>query len=167
MASETDIYARGFMTAKELERFFDKVATEANTGCWLWMGIIRKGYGRVTQAQKHFSAHKVMYLHMGGVIPEGQELDHLCDTPSCVNPDHLRPVTHPENVRRGKGAAGDHFRRTHCKKGHPLSGDNLLRDRRGRHCRECERRRALAHYYQHHDKILQRQRLRYSESRAR
>lgn len=46
-------------------------------------------------------AHQVFYeLHVGP-IPRGLELDHLCQNPSCVNPAHLEPVTHAENVRRG------------------------------------------------------------------
>lgn len=42
-----------------------------------------------------------MYEMMVGKIPEGFELDHLCRTRSCVRPDHLEPVTHAENMRRG------------------------------------------------------------------
>lgn len=38
-----------------------------------------------------------------GPITDGLELDHLCNVPSCVNPDHLEPVTHAENMRCIRG----------------------------------------------------------------
>jgi hypothetical protein len=33
-------------------------------------------------------------------IPDGLTLDHLCRNKSCVNPDHLEPVTREENTVR-------------------------------------------------------------------
>ena len=37
------------------------------------------------------------------------ELDHLCRTPACVNPEHLESVTHRENTARGRsGVIGAH-----------------------------------------------------------
>jgi len=46
-------------------------------------------------------AHKFAYQAIIGPIPPGRELDHLCDNKLCVNPSHLEPVTHQENVIRG------------------------------------------------------------------
>lgn len=42
-----------------------------------------------------------------------------------MNPDHLDPVTNRENILRGEGPPAQNSRRTHCKYGHKLSGDNL------------------------------------------
>jgi len=42
-----------------------------------------------------------MYEYFKGPVPDGLELDHLCRVRSCCNPDHLEPVTHKENIRRG------------------------------------------------------------------
>lgn len=41
------------------------------------------------------------WIEKNGPVPEGMELDHLCRNRWCINPDHLEPVTHAENVRRG------------------------------------------------------------------
>jgi hypothetical protein len=40
---------------------------------------------------------------IGGIEPGPLDalLNHLCQTPSCVNPNHLEAVAHSENVRRG------------------------------------------------------------------
>ncbi len=71
------------------------------TGCWLWNhSLFRNGYARLG---KHI-AHRVVYEHYKGPIPEGMDLDHLCRVKRCVNPDHLEPVTEADNVRRGVSA---------------------------------------------------------------
>lgn len=45
-------------------------------------------------------AHRVAYELWVGPIPEGMELDHRCKVRACINPAHLEPVTHAENMRR-------------------------------------------------------------------
>ena len=72
-------------------------------------------------------AHRVVF-QMLRHDPVGFELDHLCRVPRCVNPEHLEPVTHAENMRRGiGGAVTKQFYAQHlwCPKGHPLFGANL------------------------------------------
>lgn len=80
----------------------DKVAPEPNTGCWLWLGALSaKGYARFhDRSYIVVWAHRWAYVHFRGRIPKGKHLDHLCRVPSCVNPDHLEPVTVKENNRR-------------------------------------------------------------------
>lgn len=149
----TDLYARGLMTAKELKRFFGYVLPEPNTGCWLWIGSRQnKGYGVfwLASAQKQVLAHRLFYLQAGCLIPSGCELHHLCETPVCVNPDHLEPVTHRENLRRGSGWSGKNAQKSHCLKGHPYSVENTYSAPSrpvNRHCKECNRIRAATHYY--------------------
>lgn len=72
------------------------------TPCWLWdMHLNEKGYGKIRSGGEHTGAHRYHYEMAKGPIPEGMVLDHLCRNRSCVNPDHLEPVTFTENIRRG------------------------------------------------------------------
>ncbi len=77
--------------------------TGYETDCWLWQLCKDKdGYGTVGVASgKMALAHRAYYEERFGPVPEGKELDHLCRVRACVNPEHLEPVTHHENLRRG------------------------------------------------------------------
>lgn len=73
--------------------------------CWIWNGRPNnKGYGSVTIAGRSQYAHRAMYEQEVGLIPSGLELDHLCRVTICVRPEHLDPVKHAVNLRRGAGA---------------------------------------------------------------
>ena len=75
---------------------------DSDSGCWIWIaGKSTAGYGGLRIDGKDYLAHRFMYEKLVGPIPVGMSLDHLCRNPSCVNPEHLEPVTHQENVRRG------------------------------------------------------------------
>lgn len=70
------------------------------TPCWIWkLSCSGNGYGSTKVAGKTQSAHVVYYEHMYGRIPAGMELHHMCKTPSCVNPMHLKPLTIAEHNR--------------------------------------------------------------------
>lgn len=70
--------------------------------CWIWQGdIAPHGYGRLCVHNKQVYAHRWMYEQWVGPIPPDRELDHLCEVTECVNPAHLEPVIHAENIRRG------------------------------------------------------------------
>lgn len=86
-----------------------------NIDCWLWAGSIsQKGYGTLRVDGKNKLAHRVLYEAWVAPIPEGLEPDHLCEVKACINPDHIEPVTHQENIRRGMAKKTQ----THCKNGH-------------------------------------------------
>jgi len=71
--------------------------------CWNWgKPCFPQGYGILYTAPRKFSpAHRWVYEHLIGPVPEGKEIDHLCRNRNCVNPEHLEPVTHRENTIRG------------------------------------------------------------------
>jgi len=113
-------------------------------GCWLWQGRVNAdGYGIYSGK----SAHRLAFALLGGDIPDGTEIDHLCRTRNCVNPKHMEAVTHLENVRRADFSSRPETvlslrqrAKTHCPQGHPYAGENLrVNASGGRVCRECER----------------------------
>lgn len=121
-------------------RFFPKVQLQDN-GCATWQATKNGvGYGVIWDAkqQKKVYAHRWSYEYFIGPIPEGWEIDHLCRNRACVNPDHLEAVTHRENILRGTAPPAVNINKTHCPKGHALSGANLKRKPNGhRECRTC------------------------------
>ncbi len=126
------------------ERFWSKV--DPSGDCWVWTSTqYVDGYGKFwSRTPPHgVRAHRYAYEALVGPIPEGLSLDHLCRNRACVNPDHLEPVTNRENLRRSPIApATVNANRTHCQRGHPLSGDNVrIRKQGWRLCLECERQR--------------------------
>ena len=114
---------------------------EKGSDCWAWRGDhTAHGYGRITHKGKTYRAHRVVYEHFVGPIPEGLVIDHLCRNHGCVNPAHLEPVTNRVNVVvRGRTVTAANARKTHCKRGHTFDDTNTRRRRNGsRACRRCE-----------------------------
>lgn len=121
-----------------LQRFMEKVEMVTESGCWIWMGCgIRAGYGQLVIQGRMQLAHRVSYELFVDKIPQGLSLDHLCRTPSCVNPRHLEPVTARENTRRGAGPASANAKKAACLRGHLFDDENTLLIRGNRHCRKC------------------------------
>lgn len=81
-----------------------KYIVDAN-GCWLWQGSLdEKGYGTLKRGGKVWRAYKYFYVQKYGLVSDGLELAHKKDCPrKCCNPDHVRPITHKQNLREGKG----------------------------------------------------------------
>ena len=113
-------------------RFLSKVSTD----CWSWTGRPNSdGYGTFYETPTtKWLAHRWAYVQANGPIPDGYEIDHLCNVPICVRPDHLEAVS-PEqnNARRAQ-------RRDSCKRGHPYAIHGGIRKGNGRrYCKECHR----------------------------
>lgn len=109
--------------------------------CWLWTGSLNdRGYGDFRVGAKMERAHRAVYHYLVGVEPpEHLVANHLCKIRNCVNPDHIEFVTQKENVHYSYSPAGINARKTHCKRGHELAGDNLyVKPTGSRVCRACK-----------------------------
>lgn len=133
-----------------------------STPCWIWQGCVNeKGYARDKLPplyDRTRAVHRASYEAYVEPIPEGLQIDHLCCVTSCVNPDHLEPVTQEENLRRQaeRTGLGDKDRprpakkyrprvpKTRCSRGHEYTPENTKLAVNGggytiRLCRTCLR----------------------------
>lgn len=112
--------------------------------CRVWLRSKAKGYGTLHVDGAMRQAHGVSYETFVGTIPAGCELDHLCRNRSCINPAHLEPVTHRENVLRGASPTAENAAKTHCPQGHAYVGDNVRIEKLTgwRTCRVCDRQKS-------------------------
>jgi len=124
-------------------RLLEYSQPEPNSGCWLWTHSLNiHGYAQVTIKGGMAIAHRLAYKIWIGPVPEGAVLHHRCHTRSCINPDHLEPMTQRQHVKLADCPTTINANKTVCLAGHPLEGANLRIRRNGdRICRECHRRR--------------------------
>lgn len=125
------------------EKLYAGFVPEPTTGCWLWFknagkhghGLLRHGSGSA------FLAHRVSWEIHRGPIPKGLFVCHKCDTPQCINPDHLFTGTPRDNTRdmMNKGRSRFPQKKTHCKNGHLFSNENVVKMNASRRCKICLR----------------------------
>lgn len=91
------------------QRFWAKV--DKTKSCWNWRGSTCGGYGTVRMNMRRVLAHRAAWKLTFGDIPNGMQVLHHCDHPSCVNPAHLFLGTQTDNLRdmskKGRGRTGD------------------------------------------------------------
>jgi hypothetical protein len=124
------------------ERFWPKV--ERSDGCWQWVGHkTPRGYGIIRIAGSTELAHRIAYALSEGGIPANLDVHHLCHNPGCVNPSHMVLMTTGDHFKLSlpaihQKARDGHLLHPFCKRGHPMSGDNLsLRANGTRRCKAC------------------------------
>lgn len=139
----------------DTERFFARVERRDSAQCWWWTGAIQvdTNYpvmrlpGR-NQAMSRF-AWEVAYLR--GPIPAGfiitraeHDWEDCSPGPDCVhrlcmNPDHMR-LERKSTVDAERMRSIVNVTKTVCRRGHPLTDDNVVwisRSRNKRMCRIC------------------------------
>jgi hypothetical protein len=129
------------LTERQLSNFWRHVTRGA--GCWIWNGSKdSRGYGRLRiprGAGTGFTgAHRFAYALAGNDLPSDLVLDHLCDTPECVRPDHMNPTTQRDNLARSSiTLSGKSLKRTHFPCGHEITEEQILWEGTTRRCAPC------------------------------
>ncbi len=99
--------------------------TKEVDGCWIWQRAANnKGYGVCAVGRGMRLAHRMAYAIVHGPIPTGISVLHHCDTPLCINPDHLFLGTQMDNVHDAmqKGRHKNPPLNAHYRKSNPQRG---------------------------------------------
>lgn len=96
------------LTPGDIARLTSKAGREGE--CWPWQGSkLVTGYGvtYVSGSRANLLAHRVAYFQATGDDPGPLDIDHTCHNRSCVNPKHLRAVTHKVNSENRAGTSAN------------------------------------------------------------
>jgi hypothetical protein len=133
------------LTEEEITKYRDRLLSKTKIvdGCIEFTGSVQTGgYGQMGIKGRPYLTHKLAYEWLIGEVPSGLELDHICRNKKCLNTEHLEPVTHSENlIRRGlKGKKINKPERTHCRRGHRLTVENIYMRKNGvKQCQICRK----------------------------
>lgn len=80
-------------------------------GCWIWEGAtLEQGYGYMKVGARRVLTHRLAYALTWGGLSDSDCVLHRCDTPSCINPNHLFLGTRADNnadrMRKGRHVYG-------------------------------------------------------------
>jgi hypothetical protein len=126
-----------------LPRLMARINRRGPSECWPWTAQLSPtGYPRMSTKRNGKSGQinvlRALYELSRGPLPDSIVLDHLCRNRACLNLAHVEPVSNRENILRGFAPSAVNARKTHCIRGHKLTGANLYITRDGRRqCRPC------------------------------
>lgn len=126
-----------------IDRIMRSVDQREPGACWPWLlSAGSHGYGQVGWSvgggrSAMTTAHRVVWMHYNGSIPDGLTVDHQkalgCSGGICCNPAHLRLLPNVENARDNQQLA-----KSSCPRGHAYDEANTYTTPRGhRRCRQC------------------------------
>ena len=97
----TNRYSIASITESLIKRFQAKYILKGS--CWQWTAFKdSEGYGWMRHNGRDgpiVAAHRLSWvIHNKQDWPLGLEARHLCNNPSCVNPEHITPGTAKENM---------------------------------------------------------------------
>lgn len=84
-------------------RFWGFVEKKDKNECWLWSGAQDgRGYGTISigSGKPPLKAHRISWEIHNGPLGCEAVICHRCDTPLCVNPNHLVRADQKENMRQ-------------------------------------------------------------------
>lgn len=81
------------------ERLMKKVFQLGPDNCWKWLGAKHERYGLYQYDGQRGLPHRYIYA-IDRPLMKNWDLDHKCNNPLCVNPNHLEVVTRGTNLNR-------------------------------------------------------------------
>jgi hypothetical protein len=81
------------------------------SGCIVFTGSTNAGgHGQIHYNGRNRRTHTVSWELSNGPIPDGMQVNHHCDNPPCINPEHLYLGTQSQNMAdmnaRGRNVLG-------------------------------------------------------------
>lgn len=108
------------------KRLIDGSIFEPNSGCLLWSKAPYKGgHGVIGVGRDIYFTHRISFFLHNNYIVDDLCVCHKCDTPECINPDHLELGSHKKNsedmVKRLR-----HYthKNNSCRRGHEFTKEN-------------------------------------------
>lgn len=82
--------AKRYSLERSLEIMWKHIDRDGPNGCWIWTGGVNNmGYGKMKFGTKIMAVHRLVYQLAHGFIKPRDWCLHKCDTPRCVNPEHI------------------------------------------------------------------------------
>lgn len=104
------------------------------------LSLSPNGYGQKMVKGKLWRAHRWVWTQANGPIPDGLQVNHRCDTPACVNLDHLYLGTQKDNIRDLDARTGRTNQKERCPAGHLYAETQVFRPNGLRYCGECHKK---------------------------